>query len=78
MLKIMIDLDGQRGLCKVSIGNHAFNLSLCVFEAKSINSVLLGLTLSLLVEIDSITSSRHHFNYSKAADIYIYLLYHCT
>ena len=49
----------------MSIGKHAFNLSLCFLEPKSMNSVLSGLSLSLLADIYSLTSCRH---LSKAAE----------
>ena len=40
----------------MSIGKQAFNLSLCFLEPTSMNSVLSGLCLSLLVDIHSLTS----------------------
>ena len=39
------------------VGKYAFNLSLCLFETNTINSVLYGFTLSLLAYIHSFT---HH------------------
>ena len=47
---------GSRGLPKMSIRKHAFNLSLCFLKPKSMNSVLSGLSLSLLADIHSLTS----------------------
>ena len=51
-------------------GKYAFNLSLCLFEPNTINSVLVGLSLSLLADIHSFISFRHLFNFSNAADEY--------
>ena len=53
-------------------GKEAFNLSLGLFEPNTINSVLSGLSLSLLADIHSFISSRHLFNFSKAADEFLW------
>ena len=66
--KFLTELTGQTGLPKIAIETHAFNLSLCLFEPKMINSVLSGFNLSLLVDIHSLASSWQIFNCSKAAD----------
>ena len=73
--KFLTESVGQSELPKISIGKHAFNLSLCLFEPKMINSVLSGLNLSLLVDIHFLTASKHLFNFSKAADAFFTLLY---
>ena len=49
-------------------GKYPFNFFICLFEPNTINSVLCGLSLSLLADIHSFTSSRHRFNFAKAAD----------
>ena len=69
--KFFTESTGQSGLPKISIGKHAFNLSLCLFEPKMINWVLSGFNLSLLVDIHSLTS-RHLFNCSKAANAFFW------
>ena len=63
---------GQSELPKISIGKHAFNLSICLFDPKMINSVLSGFSLSLLVDIHPLPSSRHLFSFSKAADAFLW------
>ena len=37
--KFFTDSAGQRGLPKLVVGKYAFNLSLCLFEPNTINSV---------------------------------------
>ena len=50
----------------MSIGTHAFNQSLCLFEPKNMKAVLPGFNFTLLVDIHSFTSLKHLFNCSKA------------
>ena len=66
--RFLTDSSGERGLPKMVDGNYAFNLSLCLFEPNTINSVLSGLSLSFMGDIHSFISSRPLFNFSKAAD----------
>ena len=49
----------------MSIGKHTFNLFLCFLEPKSINSVLSGLSLSLLANIHSLTFEGICSTYQK-------------
>ena len=70
MSRFLTDSIGHRGLPKISIGKRDFNLSLCLFEPKNINSLLSGFNLNLLVSILSFAPSKHLFNCSRTADLF--------